>query len=183
MIFEFIFNTLKNFIKMRLKFVNIIILFFMVSCGGNDSKSFELQEFSKVEVESFKKKNVELSTSIRFYNSDDLSVKVVYAEFDVLVNGKDVDTFISKNSKEIPSNGIYELPIEIDFAPESAFLNLDYGIVKIKSDVVADVEISGFITTMKNDKKKDIKFNSKQKVLFSNNKKLYLDENGALKEK
>ena len=158
-------------------------MFLAISCGGNDTKNFELQEFSKIKVENFKKKNVEISTSLRFFNGADSSIKVVYAEFDILVNGKDVDTFISKSIKNVTSNGIYELPLKIEFAPESAFSNLDYGIIKIKSDVVADVQISGFITTMHNDKKKDVKFSSNQKVLFSNNSKLYLDENGVLKEK
>lgn len=168
---------------MKLKLAYILLLFFTFSCGGNSSENFELQEFTKIKVDNFKKKNVDLSTSLRFFNSSDLSIKVVYAEFDVLVNGKDVDTFISKSTKEISSNGIYELPIKIAFAPEAAFLNLDYGTIKIKSDVVANVEIIGYITTMKNEKKKDIKFSSLQRVLFSNNKKLFLDENGNLKEK
>ena len=134
-------------------------------------------------MENFKKKKVEISTSLRFFNEDDLSIKVVYAEFDILINGIDVATFISKDNKEITSNGIYELPIKIEFPPQSAFSNLDYGLTKIKSDIVAEVEISGFITTQQNDSKKDIKDSSQQKVLFSNNKSLYLDENNVLKEK
>lgn len=168
---------------MRLNLIGFIVLFLSLSCTNNRGKGIEIQDFSKIKVDVFKKKKVEINSSLRFFNNDDLSIKVVYAEFDVWVNGKDVSTFISKSVKEVPSNGIYELPIKIEFTPKQAFSDLDYGPIKIKNDVVTEVEIKGFITTMKNNKKKDFKLSTKQKVLFSNNKKLYLDENGALQEK
>jgi len=146
------------------------------------SQIIELQQFSEVEVVEFKKKNVAISTMLRFYNSDEKDVKIDYAEFDIYVNGKDVGTFIQKKSKNVPVSALFELPINVDFAPESAFLNLEYGIKKIKSDIVSKVRIAGFLTTSQNGKEKKLEYDITQKVLFSNNNKLYLDKDGNLQE-
>jgi len=183
MIFEFIFYTFKKIVKMKWKIFYLGYLLLLTACLNKQPKNVDIKEFSKIKVESFRKKNVSISTSLRYFNDSDLGVKIDYAEFDVLINGKDVATFISKKTENIPANGIFELPMTIDFSPTTAFPNLQYGLVKIKSDVVAEVTISGFITLQQNEKEKKIKLNTTQKVLFTNNSKLFLDENGTLKEK
>lgn len=168
---------------MRTYIFYLAIFSFLISCGIIGSKQLELQEFSPIEVKDFKKKNVAIASTLRFYNANEKSVSIVYAEFDVLVNGNDVGTFIQNKSKDIAGSAIYELPISLSFEPEDAFSNLDYGVVKIKSDVVCDVKLVGFLTCLVDGKEKKYDYKVVQKVLFSNNGKLYLDENGNLKEK
>ncbi|MCD8528688.1 MAG: hypothetical protein LRY27_01630 [Chitinophagales bacterium] len=48
---------------------------------------------------------------------------------------------------------------------------------------MANVQFKGYITLMDGDKSKKIKINDTQKVLFTNNGKLYLDEAGHIQEK
>lgn len=167
---------------MRINIFILSILISLLACTSNDNQIIELQQFSPVKVREFKKKNVAISTTLRFFNSDEKDVKIEYAEFDIYVNGKDVGTFIQKKSKNVPVNGLFELPIDLEFAPESAFLNLDYGLVKIKSDIVCDVRIAGFLTSVQNGKEKKWDYDVTRKVLFSNNNKLYIDENGNIQE-
>ena len=102
----------------------LFLLLLSISCNFSGVKDLELQEFSKVEVREFKKKNVQIYTNLRFLNPNENSIKVVYAEFDVFVNGKDIGTFISKKEKSIAGKGLYEIPIVVDFLPEDAFKNL-----------------------------------------------------------
>ncbi|MCB0510340.1 MAG: hypothetical protein H6579_01710 [Chitinophagales bacterium] len=161
----------------------LFLLLLSISCNFSGVKDLELQEFSKVEVREFKKKNVQIYTNLRFLNPNENSIKVVYAEFDVFVNGKDIGTFISKKEKSIAGKGLYEIPIVVDFLPEDAFKNLDYGIKKIKSDVACDVKLVGYLKTLSGEKEDKISYDFKQKVLFTNNDKLYLDENFNIKEK
>lgn len=167
--------------RLHIFFLSIVILF--SSCGSNTTQNIELQQFTPIQVKEFKKKNVSISTVLRFYNTEEKEVKIEYAEFDIIVNGKDVGTFIEKKTKNVPANGLFELPINIDFAPEDAFLNLDYGMMKIKSDIVCKVAVRGYLSTSINGKSKKLDYDLTQKVLFSNNKDLYLDENGNLQEK
>ena len=167
--------------RLHIFFLSIIIL--CSSCSSNDKQNIELQQFTPIQVKEFKKKNVSISTVLRFYNAEEKEVKIEYAEFDIIVNGKDVGTFIEKKTKNVPANGLFELPISLDFAPEDAFLNLDYGMIKIKSDIVCKVAVRGYLSTSVNGKSKKLDYDVTQKVLFSNNKDLYLDENGNLQEK
>ena len=168
---------------MRLHIFFLSIVLFASSCGSSKKQNIELQQFTAIKVNEFKKKNVGISTVLRFYNADEKEVKLDYAEFDIIVNGKDVGTFIQKKSKSVPSNGLFELPIELDFAPEDAFSNLDYGMIKIKSDIVCNVAIRGYLNQTIDGKSKKLEFDATQKVLFTNNDDLYLDENGNLQEK
>lgn len=168
---------------MSKKLCFLFLIFLTYSCNISGVKDLELQEFSKIEVREFKKKNVQIFTNLRFLNPNENSVKVSYAEFDILVNGKDVGTFISKKEKSLAGKGLYEIPIVVDFLPEDAFKNLDYGVIKIKSDVACDVKIIGYLKTLSGETEDKISFEFKQKVLFTNNDKLYLDENFNIKEK
>ena len=168
---------------MRINIIFFGLLSLLFACKSNNSQLIELQQFSEVKVKEFKKKNVAISSTLRFYNSDEKDVKINYAEFDIHVNGKDVGTFIQKSDKNVPANGLFELPIEIEFSPESAFLNLDYGLIKIKSDIVSKVRIFGYLIIVQNGKEKKLEYDVTQKVLFSNNNDLFLDENGNLQEK
>lgn len=169
---------------MKSSFLTILLLTILFySCNGKKEKQVELQHFSTVEVKEFKKKNVSISTDLKFQNLSEYEVEFIYAEFDIIVDGKDVGSFIQKSAKKIPANGLYSIPIQHDFKPEDAFLNLDYGLLKIKSDIVCPVRIVGYITILKNGKEDDIKFDVTQKVLFSNDNKLYLDADGNLQEK
>lgn len=168
---------------MRLHIFFLSIIFFSISCGSNDKQNLDIQQFTPVKVNEFKKKNVSISTMLRFYNKEEKEVIVDYAEFDIIVNGKDIGTFIQKKTKTIPANGLFELPIEIDFAPEDAFLNLDYGLLKIKSDIVCKVALRGYLNTSSNGKTKKLDYDVTQKVLFTNNNNLYLDDAGNLQEK
>lgn len=167
--------------KLHIFFLSIIL--FLFSCNSNENQNLDLQQFTPVQVKEFKKKNVSISTVLRFHNKEEKEVLIDYAEFDVIVNGKDIGTFIQKKSKTVPANGLFELPIEIDFAPEDAFLNLDYGVLKIKSDIVSKVALRGYLNSTSNGKTKKLEYDVTQKVLFSNNSKLYLDDAGNLQEK
>jgi hypothetical protein len=131
---------------MRLHIFFLSLILFCISCESSNEQNLDLQQFTPVLVKEFKKKNVSISTLFRFYNNEEKEVNIAYAEFDIIVNGKDLGTFIQKKSKNVPANGLFELPIELDFTPEDAFLNLDYGIVKIKSDIVSKVALRGYLT-------------------------------------
>lgn len=161
----------------------IILLFLLASCGGNNLKSVEFQQFSDVQVEEFKKKNVEISTVLRFYNSSNETVSISYAECDIYVNGKDIGTYIKKTKYEVPAQSILKLPITAEFKPEDAFLNLEYGMVKIKSDVVSTVAFNGYLLNTANGKEEKIPIEDSQLVLFTNDNSLSLDENGKIKGK
>lgn len=168
---------------MRINFFFLLTFLLLVSCRSSSSKNIELQQFSPIKVDEFKKKNVRISSTLRFYNSQDISLNINYMEFDIIVNGKDVGTFIKKKSHLVPAKSIFELPITIDFKPEDAFLNLNYGLIKIKSDVVSNVSIEGFLLSNQNGEQEKITISVEQVVLFSNNKDLYLDEAGNVQEK
>ncbi|MCD8528687.1 MAG: hypothetical protein LRY27_01625 [Chitinophagales bacterium] len=113
-------------------FVLFILFLISSSCNSGSSETTEIQGISEIEVKTFKKKEVELACKLHYLNVDKKSLKFTYADLDVLVNGKDVGTFISNDTKNIGPNALFELPISISFLPEDAFLDLDYGAIKNK---------------------------------------------------
>lgn len=167
---------------MRINIFLLILCCFNFSCQNSGVKNIENQQFSEIKVDEFKKKNVSISSVLRFYNEEDKSLNITYLECDVLVNGKDVGTFIEKKPYEVPAKSILQVPVSASFKPENAFFNLDYGLIKIKSDIVSEVLIEGYILSVQNGEEKKIAIRTNQQVLFSNNKDLYLDEFGKIKE-
>lgn len=161
----------------------ILSVFLLVSCQDKTSKSIELQQFNEIEVDEFKKKNVKISTVLHFYNSTDEVISINYAECDIYVNGKDVATFIKKQNYELPAKSILKLPITAEFKPEDAFLNLEYGTIKVKSDIVSEVLIHGYLLNTANGKEEKIPIETNQLVLFTNDGSLSLDENGKIQGK
>ncbi|MFT4970194.1 MAG: LEA14-like dessication related protein [Chitinophagales bacterium] len=168
---------------MRINIFLPTLVLMLGSCRSNSSKSLELQQFSEIKVSEFKKKKVGINTTLRFYNAEEKTLNISYIECDIVVNGKDVGTFIKKKNHDVPAKSIFELPIQVDFKPENAFLNLDYGMVKIKSDVVSDVSIEGYLLSRQNGNEEKVLISARQTVLFSNNKDLYIDEAGKIQEK
>ncbi|MGB1247393.1 MAG: LEA type 2 family protein [Chitinophagales bacterium] len=160
----------------------IFALLILFSCGGNSVKNPELKQFDNIKVTEFKKKNVEIQTTMRYYNPNDFSIMVTMADFDITVNGKDVGTFISKNGKEVNAGALLEIPVSVSFAPEDAFEDFDAGILKIKSDHVATVEMEGYLSIKAMEEESNVEFEMEQLVLFSNDNSISIDENGNIVE-
>lgn len=169
---------------MRGIFYTTLIVFLLFSCKNSTSDNIKFQSLEPIILKEFKKKNVELNSALRFLNENEEPVIFNKVEYDVFVGGKNVGTFIEKANEKVPKNGVYKIDLPANFYPEKAFADIDYGIVKIKSDIVADVKYEGYFEITDSKKKvQNIKISKVQKVLFSNNKKLKLDENGTIIEK
>lgn len=160
------------------------LIFLLFSCKNSTTENIKFQDLEPITLKEFKKKNVELNSALRFLNENEEPVIFSKVEYDVFVGGKNVGTFIEKANEKIPKNGVHKMELPANFYPEKAFTDLDFGIVKIKSDIVAEVKYEGYFTIIDNkNNEEEIKFSKSQKVLFSNNKKLKLDENGTIIEK
>ena len=169
---------------MKNTFYFFALVFLLFSCKNSTTDNIKFQDLEPITLQQFKKKNVQLNSALRFLNENDETVIFNKVEYDVFVGGQNVGTYIEKTNEKIAKNGVYKIDLPANFSPEKAFTDLDYGITKIKSDIVAEVKYEGYFTiTDSNKKEEEVKFSKIQKVLFSNNKKLKLNENGTIIEK
>ncbi len=152
----------------------LLLLSFFYSCS-NDSSNFKINDFQKIELIKFNKNKVKFSTSFTFLNENNYDIEILKSDFDIFINGIDVASHINNYGVIVKSNKLYKIPIIAEFNPYKVFKDFETGIVKIKSDIVAEVEISGTITTKQNDIKQNLKYSSIQKVLFTNNKNIKLN--------
>lgn len=160
-------------------FIILLLLSFFYSCNNN-STNFKINDFQKIELIKFNKKNVKFKTSFTLLNDNDFDINILKSDFDILINGIDIASHINNNSVIVKSKKMLIIPIDVDFAPNKVFSNFDVGVLKIKSNIVAEVEITGTITTKQKDKKEEIKYSSTQKVLFTNDKNLILNSKGEI---
>lgn len=159
----------------------ILLLFALfLNCNGSKVKQPELEKWDDFRVEQFKKEKTIISGSFHFYNPNPFSVMLLATDFDVYVNNVDVGSFIDKQIREVKAEQSVSIPINFEFNPNICFDNLDKGVLKIKSDHVAPVRFAGKLTIKTVDKEEDKEYDVTQTVLFSNNNKLYLDENDEI---
>lgn len=160
-----------------------LILIILSACGdGTSLQDPELKQFDDVKVTTFKKNTVEIQTTMRYYNPNDFSIMVTAADFDILVNEKDVGTFMTLKSQEVKAGALIEIPVKITFEPEKAFTNFETGLIKIKSDHVANVSMNGYLTVAALEQEETVNFEMEQLVLFTNDGSLSLDESGNIIE-
>lgn len=168
--------------KIPLYTVIPLILLLFSGCNGNKLKDPELQNWDKIELLQFKKENATIASNLHFYNPNPYSIMITMVDLDVLVNGKDVGSYISKGNMEVKAESTIHIPIKFPFNPQEAIKDMTIGLLKIKSDHVVDVRMKGSLTINTMDQEKVVEYDLTQKVLFSNNKKLGLDSDGKIIE-
>jgi hypothetical protein len=162
-------NKLKNTIYLN---IFCILLLLIMSCSNQSTEQFYLKEFSPINILKFNKKNVKFSTSFNFLNDSEKGVTILKSDFDIYINGKDISSHINNSAIIVPAKRNFEIPIKVEFEPSKVFTNYKKGLVKIKSDIIATVKISGTLLIAIDSKEKEIEYADEQAVLFTNNNKI-----------
>lgn len=160
------------------KYLLILLLFF--SCKNNVSNNIVLNDFEKIDLIKFNKKKVKFKTNFIFLNELESSVTILNSDFDIIINGIDIASHINTNQEKVLSKKSISIPIVVEFKPSKVFKNYETEITKIKSDIIAEIKIIGFITIKEKSKKIKLEYSHKQMFLFSNNKNLYLNNKNEI---
>lgn len=166
-------------------YINIfcILLLFIASCSDQSSKQFSLKNFNEINLQKFNKKTVKFSTSFNFLNESEDKVTILKSDFDIFINGKDIASHINNTPIIVLAKKNFEIPINAEFTPSKAFTDYKTGLVKIKSDIIANVKITGTIVIAIDSVEQEIAYSDEQKVLFTNNKKIKLNNEGEIIQK
>lgn len=171
---------MKNTIYVNIFFISLLII---LSCSNDSYKHFSLTNFNKIKLQKLNKNSVKFSTSFNFLNESDKDVKIIKSDFDILINGIDVSSHINNFPITVSSKKNYEIPVQVEFTPSKVFSDYKTGLVKIKSDIVAKLKITGIVLVEIDSEQKNIKYSDEQLVLFTNNKKLILNNEGEITQK
>lgn len=159
----------------------LLILFVFFSCGNKDN--IKVNNFQKIDLQKFTKKKVAFKTSFLFLNENNFDITILNSDFDIFVNGTDVASHINNESFVLKANRSISIPIIAEFKPSKIFKDYKTGIRKIKSDIVANVEIKGIIKIVSKEEEKELEYNGTQIVLFTNNKKIQLNDKNEIVDK
>lgn len=162
-------NKLKNTIYLNIFCISLLLT---MSFSNQSTKQFSLKEFSQINISKLNKKNVKFSTSFNFLNDSEKEVTILKSDFDIQINGKDISSHINNSPIIVPAKRNFEISIKVEFEPSKVFTNYKTGLVKIKSDIIANVKISGTILIGIDSKEKEIEYADEQEVLYANNKKI-----------
>ena len=151
-----------------------------LSCAEQSTQKYSFKKFNTIKLEKFNKKKVSFSTTFNFLNESEQELKIIKSDFDIFVNGKDISSHINNTPIIVNAKKNYEIPIQVTFLPSKVFTDYKSGLVKIKSDIIATVEITGIIAVEIDGKLKEISYSDEQLVLFTNNNKIKLNNKGEI---
>jgi len=158
----------------------LLLLSVLYSCNGGNSTNTKFNDFQKIELLKFNKQKVKFKTKFNFINENDKDITIVNSDFDIFINGIDVDSHINNDAVVLKSKKSILIPIIAEFKPSKVFSDYESGISKIKTDIIADVEIKGIIKIKIDDQEKELEYNNKQTVLFTNNKGIELNDKNEI---
>ncbi len=98
-------------------FILLCFLLLSTPISAKEKKKVEIIAIDQVYVESFKKKNMELSANLQFYNPYRIKINLKHAKLDVFVDDQRIGTILKEGKLKLKKKSVTDIPMNAHVVP------------------------------------------------------------------
>ena len=107
---------------MKIRVILLVVLVLLFGLPSNASlstgkKKVEILDVDHVYVESWRRKDMELTANLIFHNHYRIKLKLKYAQIDIFVDDERLGTIIKEGKMKLPKRSTSDIPLEAHVVP------------------------------------------------------------------
>ena len=97
----------------------IILSIFLFTACKTDKNAIEFKKVTNIDLGNLSKENATMNATVVFMNNSDQEFKLKDIVIDLIVDGKDIGTIVTKSNKLIKANDEFSVPIKYTYNTNS----------------------------------------------------------------